>query len=120
MKNNIQETTVALMLVVLLLLILNPYDFWMPNMAHLTALVAVLIAFAVYASYVLREKILDERDALHRMFAGRAAFLAGTTVLLVGVVIGAVKDAVDSWLILSLVVMILTKIGARFYTDRNL
>lgn len=120
MKSNIQETIVALVLVVLLLLILNPYDFWMPDMAHLTALVALLIAFGVFASYILREKIIDERDAVHRMFAGRAAFLAGSTVLLVGILIGAWKDAVDSWLILSLVVMVLTKIGARFYSDRNL
>ena len=120
MKNNLAETFVACALILIALLILNPFHFWMPDMAHITMLVAFLVVFGVFATYILREKILDERDAFHRMFADRMAYLAGTSVLFVAIAYGAWIDAVDSWLVGSLVVMIIVKLGARFYSDRNL
>ncbi len=120
MKNNIQETIVALVLVILLLLILNPYDFWMPNMAHMSALGLLLVVFIAYAAFSLREEVTDERDTLHRMFAGRAAFITGTTILTLGVFLGALDGTLDKWLVFTLVGMIIAKLSARFYTDRNL
>lgn len=121
MKNNFYaEYIIPVILVVLLLLILNPLDLWMPTMAHVTVLVLLLVVFGLYASYVLREKAVDERDVFHRMFAGRVAFLSGTTVLIIGILAGAWHDVVDPWLISALVAMILSKIGARIYGDRNL
>ena len=121
MKNNFyKESIVAVVLVILLLFILNPYHFWMPDMAHITMLAALLAVFALYASYVLREVAVDERDVLHRMFASRASYLAGSSLLILGILYGAIKDALDIWLIVVLVIMILTKLVARFYSDRNL
>ena len=54
------------------------------------------------------------------MFASRAAYLVGSSLLIVGIVHGAWKDELDLWLIATLVAMILTKLAARFYSDRNL
>ncbi len=120
MKNNLQETIVALVLVVLLSLILNPYDFWMPDMAHMSALGLLLVVFIAYAAFSLREEVTDERDMLHRMFAGRAAFITGTTILTLGVLLGALHGTLDKWLVFTLVGMIIAKLAARLYTDRNL
>ena len=121
MKNNfLKESIVAVVLVVLLVVLANPNDILMPTMAQVTMLAVTLAAFALYASYILREKAIDERDVLHRMFASRAAYLVGSSLLIVGIVHGAWKDELDLWLIATLVAMILTKLAARFYSDRNL
>jgi L-asparagine transporter-like permease len=121
MKNNFfKESLVAILLVGMLVLILNPMDFWMPSMAHMTALTLLLVAFIVYSTFILREKAVDERDVLHRMVAARAAFFTGTTILTLGVFLGALTDSVDKWLVFALVGMILAKLIARYYSDKNL
>ena len=121
MKNkSIIEFFVATALVVILILILNPMHFWMPDMAHVTVLGLLLVIFVAYAAFALREEIVDERDALHRMFAGRAAFITGTTILTLGVFFGALEGEVDKWLVFTLVGMIIAKLATRLYTDRNL
>lgn len=121
MKSNfIQETSVAAILVVLLAIILNPFHIWMPDMMHVLMLVAVVVVFAIFASFILREKVADERDAAHRSLAGRIGFLAGSAALVVGIFVQALSHhTVDEWLIITLVIMIIAKIGTRMYTDRN-
>jgi hypothetical protein len=120
MKNNIlQQASVAGVLLILLLCILNPFNFWMPDMMHITVLVLTLLAFGMFAGFVLRENVEDERDGVHRMLAGRTAFLSGTAILVVGIISEAFAGTVDKWLILTLVVMVIAKIGARIYSDRN-
>ncbi len=120
MKNNIKEIFIAVALVSLLLLVLNPFDFWMPNMAHMIVLACLIGVFGIYAGYVLREKIHDEREGVHRMFAGRVAFLVGTFVLIVATLIGAWKDQIDPWVVTALTAMIVAKIFAHAYSDKNL
>ncbi len=119
-SNLIIETLVGSILIAIVILILNPMDFWMPDMAHVTALTMLLVVFVLYASFILREKARDERDVLHRMFAARAAFFTGTALLTLGVFFGALKGDIDMWLVISLVGMILAKLVARFYSDKNL
>ena len=119
-NNFYKESLVALVLGIILVLILNPAHFWMPSMAHVSMLLALLGVFGFYASYILREVAVDERDVLHRMFASRAAYLAGTSLLIVGILYGAIRDDVNIWLIATLMVMIVTKLLARLYSDRNL
>ncbi len=121
MKNNfIQESVVAAVLIGLLVLLINPMHFWMPDMAHETIIIGLIIAFGLYSVFVLREKARDERDVLHRMLAARAAFFVGTLLMTIGIYVGAQKDAIDLWLVAALVAMVLTKIIARVYSDRNL
>ena len=121
MKNNsLIESVVAVILVLILVLILNPMNFWMPDMAHKSVLGLLLVVFVAYAAFSLREKVSDERDVLHRMFAGRAAFITGTSILALGVFLCALEGSVDKWLVFALVGMIFAKLTARFYTDRNL
>jgi cbb3-type cytochrome oxidase subunit 3 len=119
-KNLIVESSVGLVLIGIVILILNPMHFWMPDMAHVTALTLLLVVFVLYASFILREKARDERDVLHRMLAARAAFFTGTALLTLGVFFGALKGDIDMWLVISLVGMILAKLAARYYADQNL
>ena len=120
MKNNIIETLVTLSLVTLAILLLNPFHFWMPDMMVLFMLAITLGLFGVFATFILREKTEDERDEIHRTLAGRNAFLAGAGVLTLAIVIQGETHTVDPWLVITLIAMIIVKIGTRMWSDRNL
>ena len=117
MKNSFyQEIFISLVLVVLLVLFLNPFSFWMPNIVLMMLVLAFLVVFVAFASFVLREKARDEREGLHRMLAGRAAFLTGAGVLVIAIIIQSFGHMLDSWLVLILGVMVLTKIVGLIYS----
>ncbi len=120
MKNNLKETSVTVALVVLAVLLLNPFHFWMPDMMVMCMLAVTLGLFGIFASFILRENMIDERDGQHRTLAGRNAFLAGAAVLTLGIVIQGYTHAVDPWLVIALIVMIVVKIGTRIWSDKNL
>lgn len=120
MKNNTAEILIPLSLVAIALLLLNPFTFWMPSMMLIVILAIGLVVLALFASFVLREKNIDERDMLHSSIAGRNAFLAGVSVLMLGIAIEGYMHHVDMWLVLALIVMIIAKIVTRFWTDKNL
>lgn len=120
MKNNTAEIIIPISLVAVALLLLNPLEFWMPSMMLIVILAIGLAVLALFASFILREKNLDERDVLHSSIAGRNAFLAGVSVLMLGIVIEGYMHHVDTWLVLALIVMVIAKIITRFWADRNL
>ena len=120
MKNNIKETIVTVCLIVIAILLLNPFHFWMPDMMVMCMLAIALALFGVFASFILREKTLDERDDAHRALAGRNAFLAGSFILMIGIVLQGYMHAVDPWLVIGLIIMILVKITTRIWSDKNL
>lgn len=121
MKNRSKiEVFISIVLVVLSILILNPFRFWMPDMILLLILAITFVVFAMFSIFLIHEKIEDERIVLHRMLAGRMAFLAGSTVLLAGIIVQALSHEVDVWLVIALVAMVLSKLIARIYSDSNL
>lgn len=120
MKNNLLEKVVTLALVIIAVLLLNPFDFWMPDMMVMGMLAGALVLFGIFASFILRENKLDERDEQHRTLAGRNAFLSGAGVLIVGIVVQGYSHAVDPWLVIALIVMVVVKIVTRIWSDRNL
>ena len=78
MKNNfVQESAIALVLIALTILLLNPFHFWMPEVIVMCMLALIFIVFALYAIFIMHEKAHDERETAHRMLSGRVAFLAG-------------------------------------------
>ena len=119
MKNNLKELIVTLGLIVTALLLLNPFDFWMPNMMIVSMLAVILVLFGFFASFVLREEALDERDYQHKVLAGRNAFLVGSAVLIIGIIVEGYAHRLDGWLVIALILMVITKIGTRIWSDRN-
>ncbi len=83
-------------------------------------LVLALVLFGIFASFILREKIVDERDTVHETLAGRNAFLAGSAVLILGIVVEGYAHTVDPWLVATLTVMIVAKIATRLWSDKNM
>ena len=120
MKNkNIKEIIVSVLLIVLAFLILNPFNFWMPDMMEITILACIFILFGIYATFIVRERVTDEREDFHRMLAGRNAFLVGSGIIIIGMFVEAQTYMVDKWLVFALISMILTKILSRLWSDKN-
>ena len=111
----LNEILISIALVVLLILFLNPFDFWMPNKILMLMIVILIVVFSIFASFIWREDAKDERETLHKMIAGRFAFLVGSAVLVFGVVFQSFEHKVDIWLILALGLMILAKIVGLIY-----
>lgn len=116
-RTTLIEIIVVLVVFITTILILNPFNVWMPDMAHLVVLGCLLAAFGAFAALVLREKADDEREDHHRMLSGRAAFLVGATLLVFAIAYQANTGLVDAWLVLTLLAMIFVKLGVRFYSD---
>jgi len=85
-------------------------------MVHMVVLGLTLVIFALFAIFIWRENTKDEREGLHKMMAGRIAFLAGTSVLVIGISIQSFRHELDFWLVLTLGIMILAKIIGLIYS----
>jgi len=117
MNNKAIELITALGTLVLALLVLNPFDFFMPTMLAMSFLAALFILFALFAAFVLRERPADEREEQHRARSGRAAFLTGAFVLVAAIIAQHLYGAPDPWLTLALCAMILAKLIAGAWSD---
>lgn len=115
-KEFLPEIISAIIFCALALLLINPMHLWMPSMSHMTTVGLATIALAAFVVFVLREHARDERDDTHRAIAGRAAFLAGSAVLIVGIIVQNASHTVDSWLVGALIAMVLAKVGARIWS----
>lgn len=118
-KQNIQETIISVVFIVLLFLFLNPFGFWMPGMLLYMMIAGLVVSFALFASFIWKEQARDEREQLHKMIAGRVGYLSGIAVLVLGVVVESITSHVDPWLIAVLGAMIVGKIAGHIYGQRR-
>lgn len=118
MANKLFHIGTAVVLVGLLTLLSDPFMVWMPGIAQMTALLGAAILACVWAGFVMYERTGDERDALHRMNAGRMAYLSGIAVLTIALVVQGFAHSIDPWVSSALGVMVLVKLGSRFYSDK--
>lgn len=114
--NHLLEIISALVFSGIALLLLNPFGLWMPTMMHMSLLAIGVVAFGVFALLILREGQGDEREDLHRMRAGRVAFLTGSSILLVATIVQSFAHAVDPWIVAALLGMVVAKVGARVWS----
>lgn len=115
-----QELFVAGVFTLVLVLMLNPFGFFMPDKLVSIMLGGILVLFGLYATFVLKESPQDEREHLHRFLANRLAYLLGTTALVLGIVWqGITLRHVDPWLLVVLGTMVIAKVASLFYSDKN-
>lgn len=115
-KNNFtQEIALAVVLIVLLVALLEPFGLFMTPMVLMSLSVILFIVVALFAALIWREHALDEREALHRSASDRAAFLAGS-LFLAGIIVYQVSNhTLNGALIAALALMVGVKIAARIY-----
>lgn len=118
-SERITEVFIAATLIAASFLLINPFEIWMPSMFTMFVLAVVVAAFGAFAAFMLREKARDERDEVHRMHAGRTAFLAGSALLVAGITVQTFSHSLDAWLVVALVGMVLAKVVARWWSENN-
>lgn len=112
-----KEIVLSVILVVLVVVLCNPFSLFMPNMFQMVALGLLVVCVGLFTGLVVHESVSDEREQLHRDRAGRVGYTAGLLVVLTGIVVQSVQHVpVDGWLLLTLIVMVLFKIVARGYS----
>lgn len=118
MKNKfLPEITVSIILIVLLILLLDPFMYFMPTPMQLIIVAFVLIIFSSFAAFVWKEKARDEREELHINIASRFAYLSGTVILIIGIIYQIFSHSLDRWLVLALITMIIAKIIGSLYAN---
>ena len=117
MKNNFfGEMLISLVLMGLLLFYLHPFEPMMPRPIHSFMIPLVVILFIFLTAFFWRETPGDEREKFHRLIVSRFAYFAGTLALIIGIISQSLHHSVDSWLIITLCVMLLAKIIGSLYT----
>ncbi len=120
MQKETQQLVITFIFLAVLILLLNPFDFFMPTELTYIILGAILVLFGVYMSFVLQENPQDEREQLHRFLANRTAYLWGSVVLVVGIVYQSVSQGeIDAWLLIVLGVMALSKVASLYHSSRH-
>jgi hypothetical protein len=120
MKTNYtSEITISIILIILTILLLNPFKFWMPTSIHMVMLVAMVVIFIFFAAFIWKERSADEREQIHKSIAGRWAYLIGSAILVVGIILQTIQHILDPWLVIALVGMVLTKLGSYIYAEMN-
>lgn len=116
MKNKLlAETLVSLALIILMVSFLDPWQLWMPSQLAMMFLLFLIILYVIFAIFVWREKSQDERETLHKLMASRTAWLVGSLVLIVGLVVQALRHEIDPWILYALLAMVLAKSLSRLH-----
>jgi len=116
---NFKEILTALGLVVILTFLMDPMGMYYHNMTVVFSITILILLFVSFSIFVWKDKPADEREEVHQSFAGRVAFLSGTALMIIGVVVQSFNHAIDFWLVLALIVMIISKLIALRYSERN-
>jgi ABC-type Fe3+-siderophore transport system permease subunit len=114
------ELSVGVGLLALLYIIFNPWNLFMPGYVVMGFLIAAIVLYIAFATFLWKENEGDEREQFHRLFADRIAYLVGSAVLLIGIVLGELQHALNPWLILALAAMVLAKVVGLMYGKNKL
>lgn len=115
MQNNVVESIIALVLAVLLVFLVNPLDLFMPSMMQVLVVTLAGLLFLLFSGFVWREQAEDEREELHRFLAARFAYLVGTGLLMLAVLVQSFAHSLDPWVIVALIGMLIAKVAGRMY-----
>ncbi len=113
------ELVLAIIFILLLLVCLNPFNIFMPSAMVMMLVTGLIVIFALFSAVLWKEHPKDEREAMLSQKAGRLAFLAGTAVLVIGIIFQTLAHTVDHWLVYALIAMILGKICGHLYFQKN-
>lgn len=119
MKNNLVHSLFVITVIALLVLLTDSFMYWMPPTAIVTVVFMAVIGLGVWTGFIIKEKATDEREATHRMLSGRIAYLSGLGVLTAGLVVQGFQHHVDPWVAAALGVMIVSKLLANIYLEKN-
>lgn len=119
MKKYFSEISIALILLILLVCFVSPFSLWISEAVHMIFLGLMIVVFSLFAIFVWRERFEDEREQFHGLLSARFSYLAGASVLVIGITVEAFSHTINPWLPVSLGVMVLAKMATRLWAERS-
>ncbi len=116
--NIIKEVIFAVAIIILLVLDLNPFNFYIPDETIMSIIAGLFVAYIAFGIFVWKERAKDEYEIFHQAHADRVAFLSGSTVLVLGIIFQSFTG-LDHWLVYALGVMVLAKLFGLIYMRRK-
>jgi hypothetical protein len=117
MHNHLIHASIVALISFFLLALADLIPFWMPMMGEMLTLLVATILLLIWASFVASEKAVDEREIQLKTQSGRVAYLSGIAVLMLALVVQGFAHAIDPWIPVALIVMVLTKFLTRMYLE---
>jgi ABC-type xylose transport system permease subunit len=116
-----KDILVPVVVIVSALAFIDPFMYLMPSMMVSLVLGVLMVSSVSYALMVYKEGARDEREISLRAFADRIACLVGTTGL-VGLIVYQVLviHHVDTFVVVILLLMIISKYVAHIYAEHRL
>ncbi len=106
-------------LVAMSLLAVAPKTFVMPTSLEMLLLALVLGLLAAFLVFLWREQPVDEREAFNQANASRYAYITGSLVLIVTLIIQSFQHHVDPAIPIALLSMIITKLVVQRVKDNS-
>lgn len=98
-------------LVLALIFLWNPFDFWMPSEFQLVVAGAVAVIAAVFVGLVYQDEGRDEREIELRGKSARVGYIAGVVVLTLCIVYGLISGQhANLWVLGALGAMVLARV----------
>ncbi len=110
-----REIILAFILLLLLACFMFFEELLMPMGTHIMLSLALILFFFFFTIFIWKENGRDERENLHTLHAGRISFLAGSLILVLGIIMQSFEHAIDPWLIYALSGMVLSKLIMHLY-----
>jgi hypothetical protein len=116
-----KDIIVPIVVIVSALAFIDPLMYLMPSMMVSIVLGVLMVSSVSYALMVFKEGARDEREVSLRAFADRIACLVGTSGLVAVIVYQVlVIHRVDTFIVVILLLMIVTKYLAHVYAEHRL
>ncbi len=104
-------------LVILSAVAIAPKTLVMPSSLQMAVLAAVIGLIAAFLTLSWREHPADEREAQNQATASRLAYVVGSIVLIVSLIIQSLTHTIDPTVPLALLAMIATKVVMQRHSD---
>ncbi len=104
------ELILGCTLIALLLLLVNPWKWWMPTPLEMMIVALIVALFSIFLIFVWRERPRDEREQRQQGLSAHMGFMIGALILILGLIQQSLSHRLDMWLVSALAGMILGKI----------
>lgn len=118
-KPPIKEFILSIALIVLLIVLLNPFNFLMSDAVLMLTVALFVIAVGLIAGLALNERPRDERENVLVHTSARVGYISGIVILSLAIIIESLQHDLDFWLPLVFVIMILSKLIGRIYQENS-
>ena len=111
------EVILLSLLSVLSIFLLNPFNIIMKLMIASGVVTLLVILYVIKFVIIWKEKSQDERDIQHRFYSSWISYVVTSVLLFSGIVIESLQGSIDTWLIISITGLFITKLTSLVYLE---